>query len=393
MLHAIRISRAPMTGLGTLGFLWGGFAGCIPDLKAQVDASEGALGAALLCTALGSITSIYLAPKIAERLGRRALPILGPCVALAVLLPLLAYDVRALAVAFFFMGAVASLLDITSNVRISLLESRHRLHLMNVNHANYSACFAVSAFATGLLRHAGYGPHEILPVLSVLVVLASPLMWEGTGRLGPASGGDGTAPGLPLPWLAVLLAGGVLFAAMTGENAIEAWSALLIEDTLGAPAGQGSFGPFTLGLVMAIGRLSGQVVAARLGEARLIVWSAVLGTVGAVILALAPVPAVAFLGVALLGLGIAVVVPSVNSILGRAVPERIRAVAISRAWMMGMLGFFIGPAMIGGIAEISSLRWSFGAVALIVMMVIPAVLRLDAQGRPTARGGAAPEAG
>ena len=167
------------------------------------------------------------------------------------------------------------------------------------------------------------------------------------------------------------------FAGFVGENATEAWSALHIERTLGAPAGEGSFGPATLGLVMFLGRLGGQFAASRFGEARLILVSAVLGSLGAVIIALAPTKAVVLAGVAVVALGMAVIVPATNSIVGRAVSDAARPVAISRAWMAGLVGFFIGPAMMGGLAELASLRLSFAAVALIVATIVPAVLALN----------------
>ena len=131
-----------------------------------------------------------------------------------------------------------------------------------------------------------------------------------------------------------------------------------------------------LGLTMAFGRFSGQFVADRLGEARLILWSAILGMIGALIIAAAPSQLIVLIGVGILGLGMAVIVPSVNSILGKLVREEQRSHALSRAWMAGMLGFFLGPAMMGGLAELFGLRISFAAVALVVAAIIPAVLAL-----------------
>jgi MFS family permease len=179
------------------------------------------------------------------------------------------------------------------------------------------------------------------------------------------------------PWLVIGLTGVILFAAFIGENATEAWSALHIERTLGAAVGHGSFGPAMLGLMMGLGRLSGQLVAQRLGEAGLIFWSAVLGMVGALVIAVAGTPFVALFGVAVTGLGMAVIVPSVNSILGQHVTEQQRSFALSRAWMLGMLGFFFGPAMMGLVAQVSSLRISFVAVALIVAIILPSIWLLD----------------
>ena len=45
--------------------------------------------------------------------------------------------------------------------------------------------------------------------------------------------------------------------------------------------------------------------------------------------------------------------------------------------MLGIVGFFIGPAMMGGISELVGLRLSFVAVALIVALILPAIWRLE----------------
>lgn len=385
IVNAFRLSRAPIAALLAIGVLWGGFAGIVPDIKRAIGASDAELGLALLASAIGAMVSMYLAPRLILVLGRQAMPLFGLVLAAAIFYPILAPSVPALAVAMFAMGASVSPLDITANVRISALESRHGLHLMNLNHAMFSAAFAGAAFATGLARKAGLGPWDIQPWLALVCLGLTALMWEGAGTLDPHLPAPGTEAPAGLPWLAIGLTGAILFAGFVGENATEAWSALLIEETLGAPTGQGSFGPFGLGLTMAVGRFSGQFVAARIGEARLILMSALLGILGALTLALAPVPAAAFVGVGVMGLGMAVIVPSVNSILGRAVREEVRAVALSRAWMIGMVGFFLGPAMMGGVAQLTSLRWSFVVVAVVVAAIVPAVRMLDGRVR-VARG-------
>jgi hypothetical protein len=49
-----------------------------------------------------------------------------------------------------------------------------------------------------------------------------------------------------------------VLVAFLVENAMEGWSALHIERTLGGGAAEGAFGPAILGLTMGIGRLSGR---------------------------------------------------------------------------------------------------------------------------------------
>lgn len=374
ILTALRLSRAPAAGLMAVGCLWGSFAGLVPDIKERVGASDAELGAALLMSALGGLMSMWAAPWVVARLGRHALPLLGLLVVAAVLYPILPGSVAALGAALFAMGISVALLDITSNVHISALEARHARHLMNVNHAMFSVAFAASAWSCGMARRAGYGPDHILPVIAVATLGLVLLM--RSPRPSAAQTDIAAAPRGPAPWGAIGLTGLILLCAFIGENATEAWSALHIERTLGAEPGRGSFGPAMLGLVMAIGRLSGQVLTARLGDAKLIFGSALLGLCGTLTIAAAPSVAVALTGVAITGLGMAVIVPSVNSILGARVTEAQRGHAISRAWMLGIVGFFIGPSLMGGISELFGLRLSFVAIGLIVALILPAIWAL-----------------
>ena len=139
---AIAVSRAPIAALSAVGVFWGGFAASVPDIKAGVGASDAAFGAALVMSSVGGITAMYLSPRIGQMLGRAVLPVAGVFLFVALFFPLLARDVTGLGLALLGMGAAVSLLDISANVRISVLESRHGLHLMNLNHAMFSFGFA-----------------------------------------------------------------------------------------------------------------------------------------------------------------------------------------------------------------------------------------------------------
>ena len=375
ILRAAKLTRAPMLTLAAVGVNWGGLAGLMPDIKTAVATSDGALGAALIAPAVGSMIALALAPRFGQIAGTLALPLSGLGIALAVLLPLLPVSALTLAMALFVTGGTVALADMTANVRIAQLEARAGMHLQSVNHAVFSLSFGLTALATAFARQAGYGPGEVLPVLA-LVALALVLAGWDRRALPAHDDPDDAARGATPPWGIVLLAGLILFAGFIGENATEAWSALHIERTLGAPAGEGSFGPATLGFVMFAGRLGGQVVASKVGEVRLILVSAVLGAIGAVIIAAAPTKAVVIAGIAVLAIGMAVIVPATNSIVGRAVSDAARPLAISRSWLVGLLGFFLGPSMMGGLAQIWSLRVSFAAVALVVALIVPAVIAL-----------------
>jgi MFS family permease len=150
---------------------------------------------------------------------------------------------------------------------------------------------------------------------------------------------------------------------------MEGWSALHIERTLGGGAAEGAFGPAILGLTMGIGRLSGQVVAERVREAPVILIASALAAFGMLTAALAPSPLVAYLGFGLAGLGVSVIAPMALALIGRHARDSERTRAISRAAVIGFLGFFIGPPAIGFISEATSLRVALGLVALLLALV------------------------
>lgn len=374
VFKAVSLSRASICGLSAVGVFWGGFSAFIPEYKARVHASDAELGGALMMAAVGGIIAMSAGPVILRRLGRATLPAAAAFLVLALSLPLMVSSVPQLALAVLGMGISVSNLDIATNLRISDLEERSGLHLMNLNHAMFSFAFALSAFVASLIRRAGGGPEDLFPLAAGAILLLAVGTIEGQGwTRAPDTPDDADHKGI---WSAILPVAAILFIAFVFENATDSWSALHIERTLGAKVGEGGFGPTMLGLTMGIGRLSGQLVAQKLGEAGLIFWSAVVGVLGALTLALAWTPAVGIVGVGLMGLGVAVSVPSANSILGKMVRADQRGFAISRAWMIGFTGFFVGPTMIGQISQLVGLRWAFGWVAGMMLLVLPCVIYL-----------------
>ncbi len=384
LLRVVATSRATGIALAALGMFWGGFAAQMPEFKARAGVEDGLFGTLLLGSALGGMAAMALAPRVARWLGPKVLPVTAALMAAAALAPLGISSALTLGLSLLVMGAAMSSLDIAANVRISELEHETGQPLMNWNHALFSAGFAVSAGLTGLARKAGFAPEAVQPVLALLLGLCALGVVER--RLGaPVAGqtqAETQAGGAGTPWAVVLPAAAILFAAFVSENATETWSALLIERNLGGQPGEGAFGPAMLGLTMAAGRFGGQLLAVRLGEARLVGWSAVLGAFGALVVAAAPVQWVAVLGVGLIGAGVAVVVPSANSLLGQRVAPSQRALAISRAWMIGFTGFFIGPVLMGALSQGVGLRAAFVAVALVLAAILPGLAALIRGHRP-----------
>ncbi|AXC50117.1 MFS transporter [Paracoccus suum] len=366
--RALQISHRPAAGLAALGAFWGAYAAWLPAVKARAGFEDATMGMVMLGAAVGNIAAMAVYPALARRLGPRMLPLTALALSLAALAQLAgAGGPVALFAAFAVMGVAMASIDVACNVRISVLEAQYGVPLMNLGHGLYSLAFAVSAALAGVARAAG-APQAVVVGVIMLLLLGVAAHMRGDGVAGPRESAA-LAP-TPMPWAAVLPAALILMAAFMSENATETWSALHIERTLGGQPGEGAFGPAMMGLMMAIGRLSGQAVAARLGEARLVAISTVIAMAGAMMLAAAPSREIAVAGVALIGIGVAVVVPSANSLLGRRVAPQDRPRAISRAFMLGFTGFFIGPVAMGWVSQGGGLRLGFAAVTGVMALIL-----------------------
>lgn len=373
--RALAQCRATLPAFAVVGIYWGAFAAQVPDLKSGIGAEDGAFGLALLCGATGAVTAMWAAPRFDAAAGARAMQLAAAAVALAFLLPALAPTILLFALAMFLAAGATGLLDVVMNARLSQIEARHDRVLMNLNHAAFSFAYAASAVVAGAAREAGVAPAFVFLGLGAVTLALLPLLRLAPDAPGPEDEPHPEGPGFRR---VVLWAGLITLVAFMAENATEAWSALHIERTLGGRAAEGALGPAILGLTMGIGRLAGHFVTPRGREGAVILAAAIVSGTGAAIAARAASPAVAYLGFATLGFGVSVIAPLALALAGRMVRSRDRALAISRTTVIGYLGFFIGPPVMGFVSEALGLRASFGVIAVLTLCVPLLLLPLRA---------------
>ncbi|PRX37574.1 Cyanate permease [Meinhardsimonia xiamenensis] len=363
VIAPLRLCRAPATAFVIVGLYWGAFAANVPVIKARIGASDGEFGALLLSSALGLVSAMWLAPRADRLFGARGLPLAALVLAGAFLLPGLAIGPASFALAMVLAGAASGLTDVIMNARVSELESRHSRSLMNANHGAFSAAYAASAVAAGLAREAGTPTVATFAALGVVTLLLAPGLAaapEHTPSRGAAARGSSLGP--------VIMCGAIVLVAFMAEATVESWSALFIERELGGSAAQGALGPAMLGLTMAVGRFSGQAVSVRLRPSQVVVWASLMAAAGALVAAAAPVPAVAYAGFAVLGLGVSVIGPLGLAMVGQLVAPADRTAAIARTAVIGFSGFVIAPVLMGGLSELVGLGAAFGAVALLLAL-------------------------
>jgi MFS family permease len=371
VLSALSLSRKPAAAFVVVGMFWGCFAAYVPVIKAQLGANDALFGMLLLGSAVGLVSAMWLAPRADRLLGGRGMQVAACVLALVFLLPGQITAPWLFAVVMAGIGMSSGLLDVVMNARVSELEAAHRRSLMNANHAMFSVAYGLAAVLTGMAREAGLPPAPVFAGFGLVTLALVPFLQIDVVEVDVPEDGGGRYPLWP-----ILLCGGVVLVAFMSEAAVEAWSALHIERTLGGGAAEGALGPAMLGLTMAIGRFSGQVVAERLREVTVVFWASLLSSTGALIAATAPTPMVAYVGFGTLGLGVSVIGPMGLALVGKMVAPHLRTEAISRAAVMGFTGFFLAPVAMGLASQAYGLRVAFAGVAVLLLMALPLVLTL-----------------
>ena len=366
-LATLSHARPAIGAFAAMGVLWGTFAAVLPDLKAMLGVDEAQLGLLIFMTPIAAISAMLVAPRFGAAMGGAALPLAVALMALAFALPGQVPVWWLFPLAMACAGAATGLTDVLMNARVAAMETGRGLHLMNLTHAAYSFGYAGGAVLTGVMRGAGWGPGWVMGTMAAVGLAFALLTIERDGRIeGLRKPRDGTAG--VLGWVPVIGGGIVLIAFMT-ENAAENWSALHIEKTLGGSPEEGALGPAMLALTMGFARLGGQGLAGKVDAFTILRLGAVIAAVGAVVVAQAPSPALAYLGFFVMGIGASVLAPTAFSLVGQMSAPEARARAVARATLLGYFGYFVGPPLLGVIAGTFGLRFAFFWAAFLVGMV------------------------
>ncbi|MET9358793.1 MFS transporter [Streptomyces sp. NPDC006617] len=364
------------------GSVTGSFATRVPWIQDHAGVSAGQLGLALAFPALGASLAMPLAGRVTHRFGARAaLRGLLALWTLALILPSLAPNLLTLCLALFVYGATAGMSDVAMNALGVETENRLDKSIMSGLHGMWSAGALVGSAAGTLAAHLGTDARTHHLLAAAVLTVAGLVACTWVLDLQPAEDED-PPPRFALPPKSALLIGAVGFCAVFAEGASLDWSAVYLRDELETSAGLAAACTTGFTLTMALARLAGDKVVDRFGAVRTVRVSGVLATLGGLLVVIGGHPAVAMTGFALMGLGIAVVVPLCFAAAGRAGSNP--SLAIAGVATITYTSGLVAPSAIGGLAQATSLVVSFGLVTLLAccLVVFARVLRAGDRNRP-----------
>lgn len=348
-----------------VGALFGTWFGRVPAFRDGLSLSESELALALVMPTIGALLSMQVAGSVIATYGsHRVLLVTGPVLPLTLVWAAMAGDYRTALLGLFLFGLVDGFVDVGMNAQGVAVERDLRRPALSGMHAAWgvgailAGLGGTAAVAAGL----SLGQH-VLIVAAVLTPVAAVAAVNLLDDRVPA------VPGEPVPartsiartwrigWSRRVLALGLIGgAAMLCEGAVSGWTAIYLADELGATAALATFGYTVFTLAQTATRMVGDAIRSRVPPVLLVRATAVTAAAGLALVLLAPSVVIALVALALLGIGLAVINPIVFSAVGHGAGRtKDSAAAIARYTTLTYGGILAGPAVIGWLADLTSL--------------------------------------
>lgn len=349
------------------GFGIGVWAGQLPRFKAALNLSDGELSIALLAFSIGAVLLMPMIGWVITHVGSRLATVMAALsFTVGLLLIGLAPNLALFVATSFLAGAFSGALDISMNTNATVVEKAWGEAIMSSFHAFFSLGGLVGSAVSGLLIGLGLSIFATLLVACILMGLL--FLAAAFGLMSEAERTAGEGPGFTLPRGPVVLVAVLAMICFIVEGAMVDWTAIYLQTVTGVALEMAFMGFAAFSLTMTICRFLGDAVVRRLGRARTMRVGGLLAAAGLALATLIPQPVPATIGFALVGLGLANLVPVLFS-TGAQIPGVAPSVGVAMVATLGYGGYLMGPPMIGFGGDLFGLRVMLGVLILFSLTI------------------------
>lgn len=347
----------------------------IPSIKSSLGLSEAELGTLLLMIPIGQLVTLPISAFLVNKFGsHRVLPWAAFLYAFVLILIGLSPNVWYLGASLFLFGMAGNMGNISVNTQGVLAEEIYGKPIMSSFHGAWS----LAGFSGALL---GFLSMQLeLPsmqhFIGMFVLLTINILWNKRLLVPeqPKQKEKEEKSKYKPDWMIIQL--GILgFFSMATEGAMFEWSGVYFSEVIYAPEKLVILGFGSFMVMMALGRFIGDGIISKLGRRRTLQLSGLLMFAGMLTSVLFPNLYICTLAFMLVGLGVACNVPTVYSVAGKhkTIPA---GVALAMVSSISFLGFLMAPPLIGYIAELFSLQYSFALFSLFGLLMFVMVSRM-----------------
>ena len=368
----------------TNGFQYANWVARLPEVQQLYGVSNTRLGTILLCSAAGAISAMPFAGFLTVRFGSRWVTI-ATAIAFVLLIPFipLVSNLWVIGGLFFLFGIFGGSEDVAMNGQAVYVERLYNRPILSSFHGVWSIGTALGAGFGALF--AKFGVELFTHFLTISAMSVGLIIWAAFNLIKddpPVASGQALSitteksaeneenATFRLPTKAILPLGIIAFCGMTGEGSIADWAAIYMHKTIGQDEAFSALAFGSFATAMTIGRLTGDRFTEKFGNRKQLIISSLLAIFGLALALAVNNPWLVLVGFFIAGLGIATIVPIIYSAAGNT--EGVSpSVGIAMATTIGYTGFFVGPPVIGYLADAFSLRIGlmFGLLLFVIMFV------------------------
>ena len=352
----------------------------IPEIQQALGLGPAGLAFALLGLPCGTLLTLPFAGPLVGKIGPRMAILAGFVLyTIAVSLPAFASSPTMLFIALMLAGSTISFVELGLNVQADAVEKSTGSVIMTTSHGFWSVGIMVGSLTGSGLAALGLAAHWAIMLVAIVVL---PIALLASRSLPFAAVEPSKAEGHRSAWAfpSWALFGICLFVfgiTMT-EGAMADWSAIFLRDALGAEGGLVGLGYSVFAMMVAAGRFGGDTLKRRFGAVNTARICGTLALAGAALLFVAPNTAVALVGFAIIGLGVSVGFPlAVTAAAG--LTDRSASANVAILSFVALLGFLVGPPVIGFVAEHADMRIAIACLLPVLLLSLLLTGRLVAQ--------------
>ncbi|MFN8239384.1 MAG: MFS transporter [Bacteroidales bacterium] len=348
-----------------MGLCFASWASRIPDIKTTLHLSAGQLGSILFALPVGQLLMMPFSGRLVTRFGsHRTILFALPAYSLCLNNIGWVNEGWQLAIALFLFGISGNLSNISINTQGVTTEKLYGRPIMATFHGGWSLAGFTGALVGLVMINLGVEPRWHFLTIIVLVWIVLWINHPYLNRTLPATTEENARRRFfsrPDPILLQL--GIICFCSMASEGAMFDWSGVYFKDVIKVKPSLVVLGYTSFMIMMASGRFMADRIISRIGRQKMLQISGIMISAGLFTSVIFPYLVPCTIAFMVVGLGVSSIVPTVYSTAGSQakVPAGIALATVSS---VGFLGFLMGPPLIGHVAELFGLRYSFTIIGL-----------------------------
>lgn len=341
----------------------------VPFVKMKLGVDDGELGLILFIFGIGALVSMPLTGFFVHRFGSRLISFISALFVVVTLPFLTLFDtVFSVASVLFVFGMCTGAWNVAINAQAVTVELKSPKPIMSGFHCLFSLGGLSGALIVGGLLEFGLSLFFCALMVSSIMLVIVVWQWKSLLEDGQSQQQNKDPVTFSFPNIKVVFLGIICFIAFMAEGSMLDWSAEFLRSSLEYNPATAGMGFAVFSVAMSLGRFFGDRIIQKLGTFVVFLMGSLIASCGFFLIVCLGWIHLELLGFLLIGLGASNIVPILFSMSGR-IEGTSSSYALTVITTCGYVGMLIGPALIGFIAQATTLSIAFICIAFLLLMV------------------------